>query len=79
MSKFPAKFLSPNDVGHRFRVTSVKGAKVESELIKLETFKTREGELRISAHMLNVSHIDDFGRGGFELDPESMVKRVDVE
>lgn len=78
MSKFPAKFLSANDVGRRFKITAIGGVKVESELIRLDTLKDSDNEVHIQVTMAGVRHVDHYNSGpGFKLHPESMVKRCD--
>lgn len=82
MSKFPAAFLSHHEVGKRVRVTTKSGAVIEDVLTQVTSSKINVpgGKVVLGVSFENVSHTSEFGRGGtFELDPESMVKRVDSE
>jgi hypothetical protein len=77
-TKFPAQFLSAYDIGKRVRVTSLTGAVVEDILTDLRaTADSDKGkDVRLILTFQSVGHVDHYGRGGFEVALDSIVKRI---
>lgn len=76
--KFPAAHLSAYDVGRRIRAVSLTGAIVTDILtgIKVSIEHERGQDKRLILSFQSVMHSDAYGRGGFEVALDSLVKRI---
>ena len=74
MAKFPAKFLSQNDIGQRIKVRTTGHAVIEDVLATILVGVDAGKSGNVLVKFENVPS-DGYDSRYFEVDPESMVKR----